>query len=55
MSREEALQEEIAFWQALIERQGNEVPPDILERMHQACALATQRLAQSEVDSQSRH
>ena len=55
MSHEAALQEEVAFWQALIDRQGNEVPAEVLERMRQARELATQRLAQVEANLRPTH
>ena len=55
MSHQAALQEEVSFWQALIERQGDDVPTEILERMQQARALAEQRLARATEESPRPH
>jgi len=44
MNVEDALEDEIAFWQSLIENQAEDTPPDIIERMAQARALAEHKL-----------
>lgn len=42
----QALQEEIVFWQKVIERQANVAPPNMVERMEQSRLLAERRLRQ---------
>ena len=39
-----ALEEEIAFWQSLIDRQSENTPQPVIERMKQARMLAEQKL-----------
>ena len=41
------LRSEIAFWQEMIETHCSDMPPDALERMRFALALARKRLAES--------
>lgn len=41
-----ALEEEIAFWQNVIECQADDAPPEVVERMEQARLLAERRLSQ---------
>jgi hypothetical protein len=41
------LRSEIAFWQEMIETRCNDMPPDAVERMRFALALARKRLAES--------
>jgi len=50
MNVEDALEDEIAFWQNLIDHQAADTPSEIVERMTQARALAERKLhlAQSE-------
>jgi hypothetical protein len=45
MKHEENLEEEIAFWQTLIEHQTDDTPADVIERMEQARMFAEQKLA----------
>ena len=40
------LRTEVAFWRDLVESSGDAVPPESIERMHQALALAESRLLQ---------
>jgi hypothetical protein len=42
----EALEAEIEFWQGLIERQADDVPEEVVERMAQARMLAERRLSE---------
>lgn len=44
MDLETALEVEIAFWQSLIDQQANDTPPEVIERMAQARALAEHKL-----------
>jgi len=44
MKVEDALEDEIAFWQSLIDRQATDTPPEVVERMAQARALAERKL-----------
>jgi hypothetical protein len=41
---EDALEDEIAFWQSLIDHQREDTPREVLERMAQARALAEHKL-----------
>jgi len=45
MTVEDALEDEIAFWQSLIDHQANDTPPEVIERMEQARMLAEQKLS----------
>jgi hypothetical protein len=45
MQFERALEDEIAFWQSLIDSQGKDNPPQVIERMIQARLLAEQKLS----------
>ena len=45
MKVEDALEDEIAFWQSLIERQAEDTPREVIERMVQARMLAEQKLS----------
>lgn len=45
MQLEEALEDEIAFWHSLIDRQTEDTPPQVIERMIQARLLAEQKLS----------
>ena len=45
MQLEEALEDEIAFWHSLIDRQTEDTPPQVIERMTQARLLAEQKLS----------
>ena len=45
MKINEALEDEIAFWQSLIERQPHDTPGEVIERMTQARMLAEQKLS----------
>ena len=45
MQLEEALEDEIAFWQSLIDRQPEDTPPHVIERMTPARMLAEQKLS----------
>lgn len=47
MNFEDALEDEIAFWQSLIDNQAQDTPPEIVERMAQARALAERKLQQA--------
>jgi hypothetical protein len=42
---EEALEDEIAFWQSLIEHQPLDTPGEVIERMTQARMLAEEKLS----------
>ena len=42
---ETVLRSEIAFWQEMIGSSSNALPPEAVERMHQALALAEKRLS----------
>ena len=44
MKVEDALEDEIAFWQSLIEHQADDTPCEVIERMVQALALAERKL-----------
>jgi len=44
MTVEQALEDEIAFWQSLIDHQADDTPREIIERMDQARALAEHKL-----------
>ena len=45
MQLDQALEDEIAFWQSLIEHQCEDTPPQVIERMTQARMLAEQKLS----------
>lgn len=45
MKIDEALEDEIAFWQSLIEHQSHDTPGEVIERMTQARMLAEQKLS----------
>lgn len=45
MQLEQALEDEIAFWQSLIDRQTNDTPAPVIKRMIQARMLAQQKLS----------
>ena len=45
MKINEALEDEIAFWQSLIDRQPLDTPGEVIERMTQARMLAEQKLS----------
>jgi len=45
MQLEQALENEIAFWQSLIDRQTEDTPAQVIERMNQARMLAEQKLS----------
>jgi hypothetical protein len=44
MNVEDALEDEIDFWQRLIDHQAEDTPPEIVERMAQARDLAEHKL-----------
>ena len=44
MTVEESLEDEIAFWQSLIDHQADDTPREVIERMAQARALAEHKL-----------
>jgi hypothetical protein len=45
MKLREELEDEISFWQDMIERQPGETPREVIERMEQARMLAERKLA----------
>lgn len=44
MNLGDSLEDEIAFWQTLIERQADDTPVEVVERMAQARQLAERKL-----------
>lgn len=44
MNLEDSLEDEIAFWQTLIERQADDTSVEVVERMAQARQLAERKL-----------
>lgn len=53
MNVEDALEDEIAFWQSLIDNQAEDTPPEIVERMTQARGLAERKLQLAQRDAPS--
>ena len=51
MNVEYALEDEIAFWQNLIDHQAENTPPEVVERMVQARALAERKLRLAQRDA----
>ena len=45
LPHETALRSEIAFWREMIEARSDALPPEAVERMHHALALAERRLS----------
>lgn len=52
MQLEQALEDEIAFWQSLVDRQTEDTPAQVIERMIQARMLAEQKLSLLKGDPQ---